>query len=1853
MLSMLVFLACSGMAQPFITTWQTNNPGTSNSSSITIPVVGGGYSYDVDWDNDGTFDQFGLTGSVTHDFSTVGTYTIRIQGAFPRIYFNNGGDKLKIIAIEQWGSIAWSSMSNAFNGASNLTSNATDSPDLSGVTSFFSMFQFASAFDGNVSSWDVSNVTDMTFMFFGASSFNQDLSSWDVSNVTSMFSMFRDASAFNGDVSTWNLSNVDNIIEMFWDAVSFNQDISGWDISGVSSLSSTFFGANSFNQDLSNWDVSGISDMFQTFYLAISFNQNLGSWNISSVTTMGNMLRNSGLSIANYDSTLIGWESQGVSNVTLQSHDLDYCLSESARSSLINNFGWSISGDNQYCPDFFITTWKTDNTGSSNSTSITIPTVGGGYNYDVDWNDDGIFDQFGLTGGVTHDYGVAGTHTIRIRGMFPRIYFNNTDDKEKILAIEQWGTIPWSSMSKAFFGASNLTSNAVDSPDLTSVTDLSSMFSMASAFDADISTWDVNNITNMSQMFSGATAFNRNVSLWDVSNVTDMSSMFLDAITFDSDLNGWNVMNVSNMSSMFSGASAFNKNLNSWDMSSVTNTSFMFFGASTFNGVISGWNVTNATNMSSIFSGASAFNQNLNSWDMSSVTNTSFMFFGASTFNGEISGWNVTNATNMSSMFSGASAFNQDISGWNVSGVSDMSSMFFGSTAFNQNIGGWNISSVTTMSDMLTNSGLSVAGYDNTIISWESQMVSNITLGAAGLTYCGSALARDSLISTYGWTIMGDTLDCSDFFITSWKTDNPGTSGATSITIPTYGGGYDYNVDWDNDGFIDTFGVIGSITHDYGVAGTYTVRIHGAFPRIYFNNVGDKQKILSIDQWGDAPWTNMSSAFFGASNLTYNASDSPNLTSVSDMTRMFLGASAFDGDLSTWDVSSVTNMANMFQSASSFNGDISSWDVSSVTYMANMFQSASSFNGDISSWDVSSVTNMASMFRSASSFNGDISSWDVSQVTNLQAMFQSANSFNQDLSSWNTSNVTNMAGVFQFANSFNQDLSNWNTSNVTNMIAMFSFASAFNSDISSWDVSSVAQMTSIFSSASGFDQDLGGWNLGSVSDMSGMLNSSGLSMERYDKTLTGWKNQMITNLTLGANGLEFCNAESARDSLISTYGWTITGDNLNCSGVSFISTWKTDNPGTSNSTSVTIPTSGVGYSYDVDWDNDGIFDEFGISGNVTHNYGVSDTVTIHIKGIFPRIFFNNTGDRQKILSIEQWGTNTWSSMSGAFNGASNLTSNASDSPNLSGITDMSSMFKGAISFDANLNNWDITSATNMSQMLSNSGLSVANYDSTLVGWESQMVSNISLGSDGLGYCDGEIARNSLISTYGWTISGDNPDCSAYFITTWKTDNPGTSNSTSITIPTFGAGYSYHVDWNADGIIDTAGVTGDITHDFGVAGTYTVRIRGAFPRIYFNNGGDRQKILSIDQWGDVPWTNMSRAFMGASNLIHAAIDTPDFSSVSDMSFMFYFASVFDGDLSAWDVSNVTNMASMFYSASAFNGNISSWNVSNVTNMSAMFRSTPFNGNIDSWDVGSATNMSNMFFFVSGFNGDLGSWNVSNVTNMRGAFWGATAFNGDLSAWDVSSVTNMPDMFRSALSFNSDISAWDVSNANNMNGMFAGASAFNRDLSSWNVSNVTIMFAMFRFATIFNGDISTWDVSNVTNMSQMFYSAYGFDQNLGNWDVANVTFMTSMFKQHGLSSANYDSLLIGWSTQTLQNNVTLDAGTSEYCVDSARQSIIDTFNWVILDGGPSSTCTPPVTTYSMGSWNNGIPDINTEVIIADNYDTSLNGGSINAYSITINPAFELIINSNDSLNVANDIIVKGIITVKEMGQVTTNY
>jgi len=186
-----------------------------------------------------------------------------------------------------------------------------------------------------------------------------------------------------------------------------------------------------------------------------------------------------------------------------------------------------------------------------------------------------------------------------------------------LLTVEQFGTVAWKSMYRAFAYCKNMQFSAtVGTPDLSNVTDMRGMFEDCSSFNQDISGWDVSNVTDMWRMFYGCSAFNQDLSGWNVSNVTEMRCMFEDCSAFNQDLSSWTVSNVTEMGAMFRNCSSFNQDLSSWNVSNVTSMSSMFSGCSAFNQDLSGWNVSNVTDMGGMFYGCSAFNQNLGSWKL-------------------------------------------------------------------------------------------------------------------------------------------------------------------------------------------------------------------------------------------------------------------------------------------------------------------------------------------------------------------------------------------------------------------------------------------------------------------------------------------------------------------------------------------------------------------------------------------------------------------------------------------------------------------------------------------------------------------------------------------------------------------------------------------------------------------------------------------------------------------------------------------------------------------------------------------------------------------------------------------------------------------------------------------------------------------------------------------------------------------------------------------------------------------------------------------------------------------------------------------------------------------------------------
>ncbi len=317
----------------------------------------------------------------------------------------------------------------------------------------------------------------------------------------------------------------------------------------------------------------------------------------------------------------------------------------------------------------------------------------------------------------------------------------------------------------------------------------------------------------------------------------------------------------------------------------------------------------------------------------------------------------------------------------------------------------------------------------------------------------------------------------------------------------------------------------------------------------YISNGTHRLRLIDVTQWGDVPWTNMQNAFWGCSNLNITATDLPNFSSVSNMTAMFRACSALNGpsNIGDWNMSTVTNMYRMFNLATSFNQNIGDWNVSNVTDMNEMFYQASAFNNGglatINNWNTSKVTSFSNMFRQASVFNQPIGAWNTSSVNFMHYMFYQATSFNQNIGSWNTSNVTSMSNFFYQATAFNQDIGSWDIQNVSDLTNMFYGAFLFNQDIGGWNTSSVTLVSGMFYNAANFNQNLGAWNIENIINFSSMLSSCAMSVENYDNTLIGWSTQSLqSGRTIDCIGRRYCNAKDARQSIINTYGWTINGD---------------------------------------------------------------------------------------------------------------------------------------------------------------------------------------------------------------------------------------------------------------------------------------------------------------------------------------------------------------------------------------------------------------------------------------------------------------------------------------------------------------------------------------------------------------------------------------------------------------------------------------------------------------------------------------------------------------------------------------
>lgn len=249
-------LASSGLVG-FVFDVDTTQAGVSTSTQFKLPLSSRSElstNAVVDWGDDSTdtitsYNQ----AETTHTYSTSGTYTITITGTLESWYLGNGGDKLKIKEVKNWGNGDGLNLKDVngsyFYGASNMTCIATDKPSVSS-SNFQQIFRSCRSIVSGVKNWDVTSITSLVRAFEQANDFNEDLSNWDVSGVSFFGSCFRSCLDLDQSFATWDMTSAVNVINMFTSCTlstaNYDATLIGWAAQSLNSGLSINFGFSKY-----------------------------------------------------------------------------------------------------------------------------------------------------------------------------------------------------------------------------------------------------------------------------------------------------------------------------------------------------------------------------------------------------------------------------------------------------------------------------------------------------------------------------------------------------------------------------------------------------------------------------------------------------------------------------------------------------------------------------------------------------------------------------------------------------------------------------------------------------------------------------------------------------------------------------------------------------------------------------------------------------------------------------------------------------------------------------------------------------------------------------------------------------------------------------------------------------------------------------------------------------------------------------------------------------------------------------------------------------------------------------------------------------------------------------------------------------------------------------------------------------------------------------------------------------------------------------------------------------------------------------------------------------------------------
>ena len=159
----------------------------------------------------------------------------------------------------------------------------------------------------------------------------------------------------------------------------------------------------------------------------------------------------------------------------------------------------------------------------------------------------------------------------------------------------------------------------------------------------------------------------------------------------------------------------------------------------------------------------------------------------------------------------------------------------------------------------------------------------------------------------------------------------------------------------------------------------------------FFYNCTSLETISGLEYLNTANITDMSSMFYGCSNLT-----SLNLTkfdtkNVSSMYFMFYGCSNLTSlNLTNFNTKNVKDMNGMFGDCTHLTSlDITNFNTAKVTNMGNMFLGCSNLTSlDLTNFNTAKVTDMHGMFKGCSALTSlDLTNFNTAEVRDMNRMF--------------------------------------------------------------------------------------------------------------------------------------------------------------------------------------------------------------------------------------------------------------------------------------------------------------------------------------------------------------------------------------------------------------------------------------------------------------------------------------------------------------------------------------------------------------------------------------------------------------------------------------------------------------------------------------------------------------------------------------------------------------------------------------------------------------------------------------------------------------------------------------------------